>query len=296
MKGDLSVTALYTSQTWAWGGLPCADLFATVEGKKVFDITNAALALAGIFMGRLPPLRHSLIHRHTMIDRLLAEARAEASEVQVLELAAGLSRRGASFTRESSLRYTEIDLPPVIARKKVLLQRTDEGRAVLTRPNLRLVGRDVESAPLDSWVSPKQPLFVIAEGLFMYLSPEKQRSLWERIASLFAIAGEGTFVFDLVPHVEQPEAGVVGRALEAMMKRFTGGRAFEKDKRTRDDIVRELGAAGFGQVELLEPDHVASVWGLPSPTERTQQLLFVCRPGVGLEASELRGGRSPSAD
>jgi O-methyltransferase involved in polyketide biosynthesis len=272
-RGDLSVTALYTSQAWAWGGLPCANLFETAEGKKVFDITNAALALAAIFTGELPPLRHSLIHRHTMIDRLLSEA----GEVQVLELAAGLSRRGAAFTRESSHTYTEIDLPPVIARKKALLQRTDEGRAVLSRPHFRLVGRDVESAPLDSWVTPQQPLFVIAEGLFMYLSPEKQRSLWERIASLFAIAGEGTFVFDLVPHVEQPEAGAVGRALEAMMKRFTGGRAFEKDKRTRDDIARELVAAGFGQVELLEPAHVASVWGLPAPTARTQQLLFVCR-------------------
>jgi O-methyltransferase involved in polyketide biosynthesis len=273
-KGDLSITALYTSQTWAWGGLPCAHLFETPEGKKVFDVTNAALAFAGAVSGGLPPLRHSLIHRHTMIDRLLGES----GPVQVLELAAGLSRRGAAFTQEPSVRYTEIDLPSVVARKKVLLQRSEEGRAVLARPNFRFVGRDVESAPLDSWVFPNEPLFVIAEGLFMYLSPEKQRALWKKVASLFAVAGAGTFVFDLVPSREQPEAGAAGRALEAMMKRFTGGRAFEKDERTRDDIARELGEAGFGRVELLEPAHVAGVWELPSPEAPTQQLLFVCRP------------------
>jgi O-methyltransferase involved in polyketide biosynthesis len=275
MKGDLSVTALYTSQVWAWGRLSCAHLFETAEGKRVFDATNAALAVASAFKRGLPPLRHSLIHRHTMIDRLLADARP----AQVLELAAGLSRRGAAFTSDSSLRYTEVDLPHVVAQKKVLLRRSGEGRAVLARANFLLVGEDVEHAALGALVSPGEPLFVIAEGLLMYLSPEEQRSLWRKIASLFAIASSGTFVFDLVPTCEQPKAGAAGRVLESMMKRFTGGRAFEKDERTRGDIARELGDAGFGKVDMLEPADVARAWALPSPDERTQQLLFVCRPG-----------------
>jgi hypothetical protein len=54
MEGDLSVTALYTSQVWAWGGLPYAQLFATAEAKRVFDATNAALAAASLFKKRAP--------------------------------------------------------------------------------------------------------------------------------------------------------------------------------------------------------------------------------------------------
>src|SRR5262249_32888522 len=42
-KGDLSVTALYTSGVWTWGGLSYAHLYATTDAKRVFDATNAAL-------------------------------------------------------------------------------------------------------------------------------------------------------------------------------------------------------------------------------------------------------------
>src|SRR5438128_8918842 len=45
--GDLSITALYTSAVWAWGRVPCAHLLATTDAKRVFDVTNAALAVTG---------------------------------------------------------------------------------------------------------------------------------------------------------------------------------------------------------------------------------------------------------
>jgi O-methyltransferase involved in polyketide biosynthesis len=47
------------------------------------------------------------------------------------------------------VRYTELDLPPVVERKRDLLQRTDEGRAVLARPGLRLIEGDVETVALE---------------------------------------------------------------------------------------------------------------------------------------------------
>jgi hypothetical protein len=51
--GDLSVTALYTSQVCAWGGLSDAHLFAGSDAKRVFDATNAALAAARMFNRKL---------------------------------------------------------------------------------------------------------------------------------------------------------------------------------------------------------------------------------------------------
>jgi O-methyltransferase involved in polyketide biosynthesis len=126
-------------------------------------------------------------------------------------------------------------------------------------------------------VEPARPLFVIAEGLMMYLPPEAQRDLWGRVRRLGDLAGDVRLVFDLVPACEQPKPGVVGRTLEAAMKAFTGGRTFERDARTRSDIAEEVRRAGFARVDCTEPHEVAGAWGLPFPEMRTQQLLFDAR-------------------
>jgi O-methyltransferase involved in polyketide biosynthesis len=265
--GDLSITALYTSQTWAWGGLTYAHLFATPEGKRVFDATNAALAVAGVLRRDFAPLRYSLLQRHALIDRLV---RARGAR-QVLELAAGLSRRGAAFTADDpSLRYIEIDLPAVIRRKRALLDRTALGREVLARPNLRLVEGDVTDAPLDAWIDRGAPVVVIAEGLLMYLDADAQARLFARIAAL----GDVTFVFDLVPGAEEPPPGVVGRALGAVMTRFTGGRGFARDPRTRADLLASLRAAGFASATAIDTASVARRDGLPHPDQRTRMVVF----------------------
>jgi O-methyltransferase involved in polyketide biosynthesis len=195
----------------------------------------------------------------------------------VIELASGLSRRGVSMSESPALRYTELDLGLVMARKRELLDRTPEGKAALARPNLRLLSADVTEISLAELVEPGASLFVIAEGLLMYLKPDQQRALWAKIRKLFDIT-PGAFVFDLVPASEQPPPGRVGRALEALMKLFTRGRSFERDARTRSAILADLLNAGFTRVESLEPRSIAHAWSLPFPDARTQQLLFVCKP------------------
>ncbi len=274
----LSVTALYTAETWRWGKLPCSELLASDDGRTVFRVTNFALAVARVFSWKLRSLKHSLLHRHTMIDHLLRAA----GPVQVLELAAGLSRRGATFSDDPAVRYTEVDLPPVVARKRALLERTEAGRAVTARSNLRLVEGDVLDLDLTPLSDPARPLFVIAEGLLMYLTPDQQRAIWTKVRALIDSAPDGGtrgghLVFDLIPACEEPKPGPIGRALAWLMKRFTSGQGFERDARTRDDIARELKQAGFDEVELFEPAAVAHSWALPFPAVRTQQLLFVAK-------------------
>jgi O-methyltransferase involved in polyketide biosynthesis len=218
-----------------------------------------------LFKKPVSSLPHALLHRHTMIDHLLRESGCK----RVLELASGLSRRGAAFS--DMLDYTEIDLPPVIDRKRALLERTDEGKAVLAR--LHLVGADVETADLAAQVKP-EPLFVIAEGLMMYLTAPARQKLFARIRELGSIAGELRFVFDLVPTSEEPEPGAVGRALEVVMKKFTGGRTFERDARTRNDVLGELGAAGFVDARAIAASDVADAWHLPHPAHKTTMVVF----------------------
>jgi len=269
--GGLSVTALYTAETWGWGGLPGAELLVSPEGRRVFDATNFALAVARPFQSGQRSLKHGLLHRHTMIDHL---ARASGAR-QVVELAAGLSRRGVAFSEDPTLRYTEIDLEPVTAHKRTLLERSPEGRAVLARANLTLTSGDVLETDLSAHVDAGQPAFVIAEGLLMYLPRDAQRTLFGRVHALLE-GGGGTFAFDLVPPSEEPPPGAAGRALEWIMKRFTGGKSFERQARTRAEIVEDLTLAGF-EVEVLEPGSVAGAWGLPFPEVPTRIVVFVCR-------------------
>jgi O-methyltransferase involved in polyketide biosynthesis len=274
-EGDLSVTALYTSAAWAWGKLPNAELFASKEGERVFHVVNAVMALARPFFARLPPLAKSLLHRHAMIDHLLTASRC----TQVLELAAGLSRRGVTFSTDPKMRYVEVDLPNVVDKKRALLSRSSDGRDALARSNWSLVPADVSTMALADVVPPARelPLFVIAEGLLMYFDAAAQGALFRAVAERLAEGGGGTLVFDLVPPNEQPRPGAIGRMLAWLMKRFTGGKGFVRDDRTREDIRAELVASGFSEVEILEPQAVAESWKLPFPTAPTQQVLFCSR-------------------
>jgi O-methyltransferase involved in polyketide biosynthesis len=250
-----------------------AELFALPEARIVFGATNLALGLLRPgFLGH-PSLRHSLLQRHAMIDHLLRRSGAE----QVLELAAGLSRRGATFSADARLLYTEVDLPAVIAKKRALLERSAAGRALAERPNYRQVGGDVQALDLGSLLVPGRPAFVIAEGLCMYLGASAQRMLFSRVAQALRANAGGSFVFDLVPAAEQRPPGWTGRLLERLMKRATEGRGFERDARTRDDLASDVRAAGFDEVEIADAAELAEAWHLPHPRARTQMVLFVGR-------------------
>ena len=245
---DLSITALYTSQVWAWAKLPNAELFATRDGKRVFDATNAALALL-----RREPLTYALVHRHAMIDRLAAGA------ASIVELGAGLSPRGATMSAQG--RYAEVDVPGVIGKKRELLAGRPD---ILAR--LELIAGDALAIEL-----PRCEL-AIAEGLVIYLAGPARRALFAKVAQLGA-----RFVFDLTPASEEPPAGVGGRALGAVMKRFTGGRTFERDAHTRVQVLDELRDAGFATAEAIAATDVARAWELPHGEQRTRTVVFSAR-------------------
>ena len=287
-RGDLSVTALYTAGAWAWGAMPCAELVADQDTARVFRVVNAALAIARVLRLEAAPLAPSLLHRHAAIDHLLGAwthaSSRESPRRRVLELAAGLSRRGITFSRDPAIAYIEVDQPGVLAKKRALLERTDAGRAALARSNFRLLAGDVTTLALDEACPPDgAPLFVIAEGLMMYLDADAQRALCRAVAARLARGGGGRFVFDLVPPSEQPPAGRVGRALAWLMKRFTRGQSFARDARTRAQIAADVLACGFDRAEALDPRDVAHAWSLPHPDAPTQQLVFIA--DIGFHAS-----------
>ena len=262
--GDLSVTALYTSQVWRWGKLPGAELFDLKAGRRVFAGVNAALAVGHLLSPGRPRLRPGLLQRHLMIDRLLAEHQPS----RLIELAAGLSRRGASLTADPEVLYVEVDLPRVVEIKEAALEATAGGRAVLARTNLTRVSADVMRDDLD--LAPADA--VVVEGLMMYLDPPSRYRLFSAVRRL--LNDGASFIFDLVPPDELAPAGLVGRSLGRVMRRFTGGQGFQRDDTSREAVVDELNRAGFSKVRTFTPQEHPAEWALPHLGVATQQVVW----------------------
>ncbi|MEO7111110.1 MAG: class I SAM-dependent methyltransferase [Polyangiaceae bacterium] len=266
MSGDLSVTAKYTSATWAWGKLPNADLLLTPDAERVFRIVNGALGLTRPFTGA-PELPASLLERHRILDELVTASDCS----NVIELAAGLSRRGITMSEDPSMYYVEIDLPHVVDAKRAILEKTERGRSALARPNFTIESGDITAVDLAAvHAHAEGSVFVIAEGLLMYLDEAAKNKLFDDVARRLEKCG-GCFAFDLVPTSEQKKPGVVGNALGRAMKLFTKGATFVRDARTRGDIRGELLQHGFDSVDLIEPNAPMSGRG------RVEQLVFFCR-------------------
>lgn len=268
--GDLSVTALYTAATWNWAGIPGADVLHTPGAQRVFGATNRVLDLLRWFVRGRPSLRHELVHRHVIIDQVVEDTEATL----VIELAAGLSPRGGVVAASRDLTYVEVDLPGMVTRKEQILAETPAGRAILDHPRLRRVAADVTETPLADLHPIEGPTVVVAEGLMMYLERDVQVRLFGAAAEALAEHG-GTFVFDLVPRREQPPTGAIGRFLGWWLKRFTGGRGFVEDDRTRHDLLRDLRRAGFDEAVVLDSAEVAVERALPFADVSTHQLVFV---------------------
>ncbi len=269
-KNPLGVTALYTSQAWIRGGLPEASLFDTAAGRAVYWATTGIYETARWLRPGMTPILAGLLHRHLMIDHLLADH----APGQVLELAAGLSARGARVSA-GPIQYTEVDLPPVIDAKEKLLQRSQQGRAVAARPNLKRVAGDVTRMDLGGLLDPSLRSFVIAEGLHMYLDVATQRRLWRSVAEGLGRGAGGTFVYDHFRRAASQRPGALSNTVLQTMRAWQRRIGFRPDRRNRRALVRDLGAAGFDRVETFHSRDVAGRWGLLHPHAPTDTLLFV---------------------
>lgn len=271
LKGDLSVTALYTAGVWHWAGFQGADLVANEETQRVFKVTNAALALMRLYRWKLPRLAESLAQRHCLIDQLIQEY----APLTVIELASGLSTRSQRICSAPDLmdlqHYIEVDLPHVIQHKE---QRLNTQNAIPKK--LRFKGQDLKTLSTEDLTEllceTTKPV-ITAEGLFMYLEVEEAEQLLQIICSQLVMTG-GRFIFDWVPTVEQLRPGIFGRILSFFMRLFTGGASFQRDERTRDDMQGLLRRLGAQQISLFDTQFVAQERCLPFPDAPTQQLVF----------------------
>ncbi|EDY86533.1 conserved hypothetical protein [gamma proteobacterium HTCC5015] len=203
----ISITAHYTGYVWYRNGLS-EPAFVTPQGKASYRALWAADHAAKALLGQ--DLETMLLQRHRLIDHRIESLLSEHGELQVLEIACGLSPRGTRFKRKypgENLHYIEADLPAMAERKRQLLDgmgRLNEHHRVLPINILETAGNASMQALIDREFDVDKPLLVITEGLVNYFPTKTIETVWKRLAACLRPFKVGVYMSDLV---SQPQWG-----------------------------------------------------------------------------------------
>lgn len=238
----ISPTAWYTGTVWVRAGLSPAGLVPR-RGRLLYGLTAPLGRLAS--RAGAPSLDDLLLARHLLIDSLLDRWVASGAVGQVVEIAAGLSGRGARFVdRWPGLQWTEVDLPGMVGYKRAALKRCG-----LIRNRVRLAGLDalapgsLESLDLD----PSVGVAITTEGLLNYLPHDGVLVLWRAIAGLLGrTALGGWYLPELHPRADIPSS-VLERGFRIGLGAFTRGRV-TLHHRDRAHAEADLRACGLDPV------------------------------------------------
>ncbi|MFK7991841.1 MAG: class I SAM-dependent methyltransferase, partial [Sandaracinaceae bacterium] len=221
--------------------------FATPKGAAMFWAFRALGEGLGTLHPRVPSMTQYLEMRHRAIE--LATRRWDPDVV--VEIGAGLSRRGVTFAAEG-VRYIEVDLPPMIAAKKRQLAALPSAlRSQI--PSLSLESVDVLSDAFEPWLretlrDAARPV-IIAEGVLGYFAMADRIRLAEVLARV--LDGRGTFLSEL-RHQSGGNATAVG-FLKAGIRLATRGRGAREDFESLSDVRSFFLDAGFRDARTLPP-------------------------------------------
>jgi O-methyltransferase involved in polyketide biosynthesis len=260
----ISPTAHYTAYVWYRLGLPNSEFFATDEGRRLFWGFRLAGEWIAAVSPRLPSMMQYLELRHRLIDGALDEIAPD----RVVELGAGLSRRGVTWAGKG-VRYIEIDLPHMIREKRRRIDAAGAAVRDLVQDRLVLAPVDVLGEGFHPFLvsalrGAERPL-VVAEGVLAYFSIPERRKIAQDIARALRSTGGGIFLADLRSKQGRRAVGVAVRALKAGIRIATRGRGVREDFESPDRIRSFFDEAGFDEAVALDPSSVPHLSGLDTP-------------------------------
>ncbi|HEY3204975.1 MAG TPA: class I SAM-dependent methyltransferase [Thermoanaerobaculia bacterium] len=151
------------------------------------------------------------IMRTVLFDRFIAEEVAQDVDM-VVNLAAGLDTRPYRMALPPTLRWIEVDFPPLIDYKEEILRKERPGCA-LERVRLDLADEGARRDLFRRLAGSAKRALVVTEGLLIYLTPEQAGSLARDLAAPPAFQ---RWVFDLAsPGLLRLLQRQVGAALDA---------------------------------------------------------------------------------
>jgi O-methyltransferase involved in polyketide biosynthesis len=225
----ISITAHYTAQVWVRHGIAGAEAFDTLRGRVLYALAHPLFRAASA-LGVTAPHEFCL-QRHRLIDALVDRL----APGQIIELACGLSPRCLARARATGARCVDVDLADMLELKRRLAgPGWPPGYA---QAALDLMAGTDYAVALGPTLRRGLPTVVVAEGLLSYFDLDGQQTIFDRVATLLAACGGGSFLADIHHQEDLDRLGLVvpvfRRALgiltrttpRPMVKSFEQGRA-----------------------------------------------------------------------
>lgn len=128
---------------------------------------------------------------------------AETNNPQILDLAAGFNPRGLTLTRNTEVRYVDLDLPIVTRIKKQIIDRLQKERVIVSvdPTKFHLESGDVLDpeaiARAMGHLTPGSPTTILTEGLLHYFDLEERATLARNIATVLRRSNGGVWITDM---------------------------------------------------------------------------------------------------
>ena len=242
----ISFTAHYTGYIWYSMGIS-HPVFATRKGKFLARLVHPLESWAEKNVGG--SMRSTLKQRHAMIDQYLDQLIAQHPQLQVLEIACGLSPRGWNFrTKHPEIDYRELDLPDMAKIKTQALKQIDpHAPEVLTGD---IFTQDFER--IFQSFDPERPLVVISEGLINYFDQILLNKLLQGITEYGASFQKLHYLTDIYP---EPVKNRLARFIWASSKllKVMSRSAFTFHFQSPAELQQFFSHTGFEEVDVVQP-------------------------------------------
>ncbi len=260
-RSPISLTGRFTGQVWVRNQLSPKGLDTTAGRwlyRMLIPLDLACDWLQGV------SLETMLLHRHKGIDRLTAELVQRHPDIQILEIACGLSARAWRLFQGHILppsvlkdvRYIETDLPDVVEHKAHLYRGMGFTEAHHQIRGCNILRSDGPLSPesIIADLDPARPLLVITEGLVNYFPLTIMQAFWQRLARAFVRFPHGYYLADIWPRLPEyhgfPLRSLALKGYEVITHQ-PAPLHFEDDA----DIQRGFAEVGFAHTEVFDPDH-----------------------------------------
>ena len=242
----ISFTAHYTGYIWYQMGIS-HPLLATSKGKTLAMIAHPIESWGEKYVGG--SMRTTLKERHTMLDNRLRQLIEQHPNLQVLEIAAGLSPRGWWFRQHyPMIDYRELDLPDMANTKQTALKQIDANSPEVL--SVDLFTEDFQKA--FEVFDPSRPLVVISEGLINYFTKELLQQLIQSIAYYGKDFQSLHYLTDLYPEPVKNKLAKVIWSSSKLLKVMSRS-AFSFHFVTPEQVRNFMQQAGFSKVQVVQP-------------------------------------------
>ena len=275
----ISFTAHYTGYIWYSMGIS-HPVFATRKGKFLAKVLHPLESWAEKHVGG--SMRTTLKQRHSIIDDQLTQLIQQHPDLQILEIACGLSPRSWNFRQKfPQITYRELDLPDMAKIKTQALQKLDsEAPEVLTAD---IFTHDFEKIfhTFDS----KRPLVIISEGLINYFDKTLLNKLLQGMTEYGQDFTELHYLTDIYPEpVKNKLANFIWSSSKLL--KVMSRSSFTFHFINPQEVQSFFSHAGFNTVDVIQPlsfshkEDTSNVIHFQNPEEHGGDLVWVIHASI----------------